>query len=294
MRGINPSNFIGIGDLREKVRWKRPDIDMDGDCATWAILSAIHKAGKDLGYLELAEEIVQLKQNRYSIYSSRFHYDESWFNRHGSLRTELINEILDNHLDLSFTEMRSIGFVPLRKVAQSFEPISIALARTPQHITFITEGKVYDTWDSTERHVLSVLVPSRDMEMALSIFQELDRDNRIGLREPRRDLSDSEESIARKIQDKINISGTYRKTLWVLAQVHGQISFVRLIELIKEAVFRDSRFTWKGDRSNELVRKIIGHLDTQGVINMLDPNAPDSLIFRTESTIAILRNLRFD
>ena len=290
-----PSNFVWIGDLRKKVKSKRPDIDMVGDCATWAILSAIHKAGKDLCYLDLVEEIVQLKQDRHSIYSSRSRYDESWFGRHGSLPTELISEILDNHLDLSFVEEKPIGFIPLRKIAESFRQIPIALASTPAHISFISQGNVYDTWDSTARYVVSVLVPSIDVEMALSIFQELDQNNRVSLREPERQLSDSERTMVTKIQSKICLSETYRKTLWVLTQVHEAISFIRLVELVEEAILRgDSPRSWKGEVSRDLIRSIIRHLDTQKVLDVSGLNTPQPWIFWTESTIAILRNLKFD
>ena len=295
MTQMYPSNFVWIGDLRKKVKSKRPDINMDGDCSAWAILSAVHKAGKDLCYLDLAKEIVQLKQDRHSIYSSRSGYDEYWFNYHGSLPTELISEILDNHLDLSFTEVKPIGFIPLRKVAESFRQIPIALASTPRHISFISQGNVYDTWDSTERYVVSVLVPSIDAEMALSIFQGLDQDNRIDLGEPERQLSDSERTMVAKIQSKICLSETYRKTLWVLTQSHGQTSFVRLTELVEEAILRgDSPRSWKGEVSKNLIRSIIRYLDSQKVLDASGLNTPGAWIFRTKSTIAILRNLKFD
>lgn len=288
-----PSNPIMIGDLRAEVARQNPELDMSADCATWATFLAIKKSGIDIGYPDIAKEIIELKKLKRSDYPIYNRYPESWFETHGTCPDELTQIILETHLGKPFVKLPIMGRNTLGAVASYFRRIPISLVGISKHITFIRKGWVYDSWNSTREYTEYAMVPKKDRSKVLSILRKIGEYYPISLAEHPRELSKSERSIVKELQNESDQNQLYQKILWILTRFHGVISGSHLIDLIKLDLVEFPDFRWDSEML-EMITQIIWRLEADEVINIGYDGTPNYQLCQTPSTITILRNLNFD
>ena len=285
------SNLIMIGDLIEEVTQQNPHLDMRDDCATWAIFLTARESGRSFSYPEIAEEIIALKQINRMKYD---HYPSDWYDHHGSVPEDLMHEILEDYFSIDFIKMIATGKYYLGKLARAFRDIPIALVGTPQHITFISKGKVYDSWDSTRSYVMEIRVRKEDALLALPILRQLELENPVDFLISSRDCSDFELSVATEVQSQIKQDSLYKDILWGLTQLECFTSINTLRCLVTQENLDAPDFIWTREVEKRFL-EILQDLRSKDVLKMLDSRQNfDPFILRTRISIPVLSNLKFD
>ena len=289
-----PANFIELGERRAAIEAANPELDMRGDCATWAMTLTAQAAQLDIDYTQIARDVIKIKnENR----EENDWYNEYWFKTHGTVPNEFTMELCRGYLGEELFKLLVFGEFTLSRLAKSFKEVPISMVGTRNHITFLGSGTIYDNWNSTRRYVEHVIVPKKDALFVRGILENLDRQYS-KREEDDRVLSPSEDRIRSKIQNRIDKDPIYRAVIQPLAKAKCERMVVNLkdwdnliAQFSLEAIDPDWVQLPIGIRpqvAEELVR--------DEVIRVMEKSEKrkNQLVLGTRSTLGILGSLNFD
>lgn len=289
-----PANFIELGERRAVIEAANPTLDMNGDCAAWAMTLAAQTAQLDIDYTQIAQDIIDIKNVKRDEYDW---YNEYWFGIHGAVPNELTMELCHGYFEEPFFKVFPFGEFTLSRLAKSLKQVPIAMVGTRNHITFVGSGTIYDNWNSTRRYVDDVVVPRSNALLVRGILEDLDRQYS-KREESERDLTSEENWIRVEMQERIEKDPIYRAVIHPLAKAKCERMAVSLRDwdnLITQFSLEITDPNWvplllsnRPRIEEELVRNgIIRIMETTG--RRMQP-----LVLGTVSTIEVLGRLNFD
>ena len=151
-----------FGGMLYKDRFKSASGLWYNDCATQSILHVMNALCIDVNYETVAEKLRSKKRWSDLDIESRWSFNKKieWMTHHISPTTRCVYQTLDELTGVYWDNYDLLPDPTLKEFAWNNRHIHVMIVQTPDHMTAVCNGIVYDFWNSLKRKVVGFMFPT--------------------------------------------------------------------------------------------------------------------------------------